>query len=196
MNKTKKSFAGALVTRLLLLSIIAFGTASASASPARIQADSNTITIDMQKKTVKEVLDYIESRTGYVFFYGHNSINADSIVSIQMNNATVPAVLKQLFQGSGVDYKIQDKQVSLHKSGQASPKQAKQPKKQANKRKITGTIVDAATNEPLIGVSVQVKGSKGVGTVTDIDGFYSIDVTNRNELDFSYVGYSKQTLSQ
>ena len=196
MNKNRKSFVGACATSILLLAFTAFGTATATASPARAQADSNTITVDMQKKTVKEVLDYIENHTGYVFFYGHNSINTDSIVSIQMNNATVPAVLKQLFQGTGIDYKIQDKQVSLHKSAtQAAPKQSKQAKNQANKRKITGTITDAATGEPLIGVSVQVKGSKGSGTVTDIDGVYSIDVTNRTELEFTYIGYTKQTLT-
>ena len=155
MNKNRKSFVGACATSILLLAFTAFGTATATASPARAQADSNTITVDMQKKTVKEVLDYIENHTGYVFFYGHNSINTDSIVSIQMNNATVPAVLKQLFQGTGINYKIQDKQVSLHKSAtQAAPKQSKQAKNQANKRKITGTITDAATGEPLIGVSV------------------------------------------
>ena len=40
-----------------------------------------------------------------------------------------------------------------------------------------------------------MKGSKGSGTVTDIDGVYSIDVTNRTELEFTYIGYTKQTLT-
>ena len=56
---------------------------------------------------------------------------------------------------------------------------------------VTGTVTDA-TNEPLIGVNVQVKGST-IGTVTDIDGRFSLSVPgNQSVLVFSYVGYLPQ----
>jgi TonB-linked SusC/RagA family outer membrane protein len=56
---------------------------------------------------------------------------------------------------------------------------------------ITGTITDEA-GEPIPGVNVVVKGTS-IGTVTDIDGKYSIDVPNNDAvLIFSFIGYIKE----
>lgn len=57
---------------------------------------------------------------------------------------------------------------------------------------VTGTVTDAL-NEPLIGVSVLIQGTSS-GTVTDLDGNYSISVTPDNVLEFSYVGMQKQII--
>ena len=60
--------------------------------------------------------------------------------------------------------------------------------------KVTGTIVDAM-GEPVIGASVVVKGA-GTGTVTDIDGNFTIDnVPENSKLEVSYVGYRTQTVT-
>ena len=58
---------------------------------------------------------------------------------------------------------------------------------------ITGTVVDPS-NEPLIGVTVQVVGQSG-GTVTDFDGNYSIKAPASASLKFSYIGYNDQTIA-
>ena len=63
----------------------------------------------------------------------------------------------------------------------------------SQKRTISGKVVDEI-KEPLIGVTVQVKGTTQ-GTVTDLDGNYSILVDNPNvTLIFSYVGYKKEII--
>lgn len=56
---------------------------------------------------------------------------------------------------------------------------------------VTGTVEDA--DGPLIGASVLVKGTT-VGTVTDFDGQYSIQANMGDQLEFSYMGYSNQTI--
>lgn len=53
---------------------------------------------------------------------------------------------------------------------------------------VTGTVRDASDNRPLPGVSVQVKGST-VGTATDSDGNYSLEVSRGDILLFSFLGY-------
>ena len=58
---------------------------------------------------------------------------------------------------------------------------------QTNGEKVTGVVKDA-TGEPMIGVSVKVKGTNR-GTVTDLDGRYSINAPKGSTLVFSYVGY-------
>ena len=57
---------------------------------------------------------------------------------------------------------------------------------------VTGTVEDA--EGPLIGASVIVKGTTR-GTITDMDGQYSIEANVGEELEFSYVGYTTQTFT-
>ena len=58
---------------------------------------------------------------------------------------------------------------------------------------VTGRVLDDM-NEPLIGVSVLVEGQK-VGTVTDIDGNFSINAPEGSVLELSYVGYTPQKIT-
>lgn len=60
--------------------------------------------------------------------------------------------------------------------------------------KITGTVKDAS-GETLIGVAVVVKDKVGLGTATDMDGNYSIEVNPYSTLIFSYIGYKKQEIN-
>lgn len=58
---------------------------------------------------------------------------------------------------------------------------------------VKGTVTSAADGEPLIGATVQVKNSK-VGTATDIDGNYQIQVEKGADLTFSYVGMQQREI--
>ena len=55
---------------------------------------------------------------------------------------------------------------------------------------VTGTVTDATSNEPLIGVSVVDQSKKSNGTATDFDGKFTIKVDAGSTLSFSYIGYS------
>lgn len=60
--------------------------------------------------------------------------------------------------------------------------------------KVTGTVVDEQ-NQPLIGAAVHVKGNKTLGTITDLDGKFSLDIPEKSVLLVSYVGYITQELN-
>lgn len=64
---------------------------------------------------------------------------------------------------------------------------------QAQTQKVTGTVLDPVTEEPLLGASVLVKGT-GSGTVTDLNGQFTLelDLTEPKVLEISYIGYEKQ----
>lgn len=60
---------------------------------------------------------------------------------------------------------------------------------------VSGSVTDAVTAEPLIGVSVQIEGTTS-GTITDIDGNYSLQVPDETSiLLFSYVGYQAERIT-
>lgn len=62
----------------------------------------------------------------------------------------------------------------------------------AQKRTVSGIVTDSK-NEPLIGVNVAIKNASTTGTITDIDGKYSLEIPSGNSvLVFSYIGYSTQ----
>ena len=73
-----------------------------------------------------------------------------------------------------------------------APMMASRADKEA-KITVTGIITDAATGDPLIGASVYEKGKLG-GTISDIDGKFSIKVNPDAVLEVSYVGYETQTI--
>lgn len=58
--------------------------------------------------------------------------------------------------------------------------------------KLQGTVVDAS-GEPIIGATVKIKGAKG-GTVTDLDGHFSLDASKGATLEVSYIGYKNISL--
>ena len=59
---------------------------------------------------------------------------------------------------------------------------------------VSGTIIDAENNEPLIGVSIIEKGTSN-GVITDFDGNFSISVSTNAVLQLSYVGYTAQEIN-
>ena len=67
---------------------------------------------------------------------------------------------------------------------------------QTGERTIVGSVIDAATNEALQGVTVLAKGS-GAGTTTDANGNFSLRLARTdNVLLFSYVGYASQSVNK
>lgn len=61
---------------------------------------------------------------------------------------------------------------------------------------ITGQVTDKDNGDPLIGVSIFIKDSPGAGTITDIDGRYNLEVSNKETvLIFSFLGYDDQEVA-
>lgn len=152
------------------------------------QAPSAGLNFPAESRTVAELIHLIEQQGGYSFFYQTNTIDLSRKVTVGAANESIEDVLKKVFQGSGDEWSVSDKQIYLKHNAQAVPEQP-QAKKDKLKRTITGTVVDAADGLPIIGAGIQIKGSS-VGTVTDLDGRFSIDISGKSvELVISALGY-------
>ena len=189
-NNNADFFARIKISRILFLFSFCFLSLHSYSVNVGIYHQEKTFTIEVRNKTVKEVLDYIEKNSEFIFFYYNNTIDTKRKVSLSVKDKPITFVLDQLFKGMDVQYEIKDRQISLKKN---SVQQDSQNKKR-QKRKLIGTVIDASTDELLVGVSISVKDTPGVGTITDLDGKFSIEVSNNTELEFSYIGYKKQTL--
>jgi len=60
-----------------------------------------------------------------------------------------------------------------------------------NKKMISGIVTDQKASNPLPGVTVVIKGTS-VGSITDIDGKFTIQASDKDVLEFSFIGYSKK----
>jgi len=59
---------------------------------------------------------------------------------------------------------------------------------------ITGTVTSTDDGQPLIGVNILIRGTS-IGTVTDLDGNYSIEANEGDILEFSYTGFQNQEIT-
>lgn len=59
---------------------------------------------------------------------------------------------------------------------------------------ISGTVFDALTNEPLIGVTVRVEGNETLGTLTNASGKFDLLVPSNSKISISYMGYNPETI--
>lgn len=147
-------------------------------------AQSAKVNLNVTDLSVKEVLREIENASEYTFFYNDHTLDLGKKVSINVRNKDITDILASIMPNC--TYRIENKNIIL------IPKTEQTTKSQQEKL-ITGTITDAS-GEPLIGASIQVKG-KSVGTITDLDGKFSLNVSNNDVLEISYIGYLSQTVT-
>lgn len=163
------------------------GTFTAVASSSYSQ--TTRLTLDMQGTTVSQVLSRIEGESQFYFTYNTREINPDRVVSVQLKDADIDAILKELFAGEDIHYVISDKHVVLYKDSKNKSIESSQQALNV----IKGKVSDNSGN-PLPGVNVMVKGTNN-GTVTGIDGNYSISIENKGVvLSFSFIGYVSQEI--
>ncbi len=153
---------------------------------AKTYSQETFLTLHLKNVTVKDVLHEISGQTEFTFAWSNHFVNLNKKVSINVNHQTVDAVLNQLFQGTDVQYQIYGKKIILF----SSPHTPKTPQSQTNIVTVSGTVTNTS-GETLPGVSVYIKGTEN-GTVTDVNGKYSIKVPKGSVLVFSYVGMQSQ----
>ena len=158
-----------------------FGTNSISWN-----SEEDLFSVQYENVTVKDILDYIEKHSKYIFIYSANvQKNLNNKVSISVSNKKIDAVLKELFSETGLNYKMSGRQITI--SVPEAPKV--QQTAQQKGIKVTGNVSDEK-GEPLIGVTIILKNDSTVHALTDMNGNYSIIVPERKSvLSFRYIGF-------
>lgn len=175
---------------ICIAGLLALGSlGSLSAMPAH---PLETLTIQMRNKTIQSVLDEIESRSEFSFFYDTKHINTSQIVNGESSGKDIFSILNNVFEGTNITYKVMDKTIILSVKKNDSKNSVSQVSQQAEK-KISGVITDN-TGEPVIGANVIVKGTT-IGTVTDLDGKFELEVPSKAILEISYIGYAPKEIA-
>ena len=145
-------------------------------------AQKAQVTVEVKSGTFYDVVSEIEKQTEFMFFYKSEDIDNSKQVDIQVKNRQVTDVLNELLKNTNLTYRISGKHITILKKDAV----------QQQKKKISGTVTDP-DGIPVIGANVVIKGTT-VGTVTDLDGKFSLDAANNDILSFSYIGYAEQEI--
>lgn len=145
------------------------------------------ITLARSNSTLEIILNEIENQTDYLFII-NSHVDTQQKASVKAKETPVSKVLDDLFKNTDVHYTMEGTHIILSNKGIAKAAVAQQT------RTVVGKIVDE-TGEPLIGVSVLVKGTNN-GAITDVNGDYTIkgDINNKTVLIISYIGMKKQEI--
>ncbi len=158
---------------------------------ASFASDANSQTAKVKimstQMTVGDFIEQVEAETDYMFVYNKKEIDADRVVLLKAGENKVVDCLRNIFEDSGISYVFEDDYIVLTKRG---GKEINPGVQQSGKR-ITGTVVDAFG--PVAGANVIVKGTTN-GTMTDMEGKFSLEVPEGATLEISYIGYVTQQI--
>lgn len=178
-----KRIFGACLVMTLLLSNNLEGLAAGG------NAQDTKITLSVKDRSIKDVFGEIERKSNYVVVFNNEAINPNLKVTADFRDASIEEVLKKVLAGTSASFEVKGRQIVIFLQNEA----AKGTEKQVQSGKIIGRVVDE-NKQPLIGVSIQVKGTN-VGATTDLDGNFTINTTaNQPTLVFSYVGFERAEL--
>lgn len=180
---------------LLSLLLLLFCWNALSAPP--VYAQQARLTLKLQNVRLDEAFDAIRNQSGLEFFYSDDQINTDTRVSINVSNAKLETVLDQILP-KDYTYKIDGHHILV------SVKKTDVQNTPADRRSQTppgGTRVTVAGNVkdsqgPLIGAGIHIKSNALVGTVTDLDGNFSMsNVPSDAVLVITSFGYITQEIN-
>ncbi len=154
-------------------------------------SQNTKVSLNLQKATVKEVLKNIEIQSDFYFIFDEKLVNGNRVVNINVDNGSIKEVLRELFKDTNIKYLVIDNQIVLAPQNILNSEDGAINISKQKKITIKGVVRDNK-GLPIPGVTIQIKGTT-LGTITDLDGGYSIKVPqNAETLVFSFVGMKTQ----
>lgn len=159
----------------LVVMMMIFSLSGLQAQTNRVD-ETRMVTLNMQKASVREILDEIQKQTGVTFSYESSLLSGLQKTTFRADDEALTDCLTRLFANLPVVYKMTGNVVVLKRK----PKQVT----------VSGFVRDKRSAESLIGASVYEAHSR-VGTASNNFGFFSLtlppgDITIRS----SYIGYT------
>lgn len=144
--------------------------------PAKAQEADVRLSLNIESESLGKAISIIEKQTHYLFTITSGEVDLNRKVTVKVKDASLDATLRELIRNSNLSYEIRGNNIIL------SPKSA------PVFHTVTGRVTDQ-NGEPVIGAGVMVKGTTQ-GTVTDVDGAFSIPASRGQVLVLSSIGYT------
>ena len=160
------------VGRALILALMLSGATSMKAQK---------ITRQFKNVPLKTVLAEVEKELKYSIIYKKDEVNERKQITHNFNDASLEDVLSAVLD-DGLSYSVQGKMIVISKKDAAEPSVTQQ------KQILVKGVVKDENGEPVIGANVVEKGTDN-GTVTGVEGDFSLRVASNAVLSISYIGF-------
>lgn len=173
---------------LLFLFVLAFQLQAENA-----YSQDAKISLYMKNSTIEKVLQTIEEKSDYYFLYNNRLIDVDRKVNVRVKNVAISEVLDKLFESENVNYEVEGSQIVLSPKDMHDQVSTLAEAAQQQKKSISGVVVDKA-GMPIMGANIIETGTTN-GTITDLDGKFSLTVNENVVLHISFIGYISQEIA-
>ena len=143
---------------------------------------AQNVSLNLKSVTVKKAITELRQKSGYSFVFEAGDLDIQKVVSVNATN--IKQAIEQILQGQRLSYEIKGTNIIVSKSLQQNTQRQQNVE---GKKKVSGVIKDE-TGEPVVGATIRQKGVQG-GTITDLDGHFTLMVDEGSELEISYIGY-------
>ena len=137
------------------------------------------ITIQKENITVIEALEEVGKQSKLSVGYNDSQLKDQPAIHLNLIKVELEKALSTILRGTGYTYQIKSNYIKIIPQSKVESPATKQ---------ITGRVVDEK-NAPLIGVNIKVEGTD-YGTITDLDGKYTINAPMNSVVSFTYIGYA------
>ena len=193
LNNLKRVLKIMRITLFFLFFTILFSQAASSYS------QEPELTLNLKSVSIQEVCKEIEKNSDFIFVFSDNSEKIiEKKVNVNVFSKSIKEILDVVCFNNNLKYKILDKQIVVYESKETSQinninRTVPTIAQQFTEKQITGRVVDAQ-GAPIIGANIIETGTTN-GTITDIDGNFSLNVDNNASLKISYIGYLEQNIT-
>lgn len=152
----------------------------------------NKITINVQKIAIDKLLDSLSRSNNCHFTYNSDVISANKIISLQTKNEELESVLRKIIPDTSLTFQVVNRHIIIvpaeYKTHEVTSTEFVS---YVSYRNIAGKITDQTGRTGLPYASIGIRG-KHIGSITNLDGDFSLTITNKYSNDtlvVSYVGY-------
>lgn len=178
------------VTYTIMRTFLLFVAMGLSSAYANVTYSQTKIDIEVVEVPLETLFREIQNKSEYIFFYKDELLVNSNRVTVKVKGATLATILDDVFKGSNMNYRIDDRQVVVYETVKMdTPKVIVKPQEFI----VSGVVLDQ-DGTPLPGANILEKGTTN-GTQTDFDGNYSLTVKGEDAiLVITYIGFSTQEL--
>jgi len=143
------------------------------------KAQNTVIELQSNKLYIEDLFKEVERQTDYLVIYSTSGVRSNFEVLLTKTKAKVSDYLDEALKGHNLKYEFINNYIILS--------DLENNVSQQNKKKLEGVVYDQ-NRDPVIGANVVEKGTTN-GTVTDINGRFYLNVSDKAILQVSYIGY-------
>ena len=152
------------------------------------------IKVKLENASVEQIFSYIERNTSFKFFYDQEVIDQNVRFSINKRNVLLSDLLLEISRDASLKFKQINNVINVNRTANNQINRQDLIEVIIQTRTVNGRVTSFEDDEGLPGVNVVERGTSN-GTVTDLEGNYTLTVNEGATLVFSSVGYTTEEVA-